>query len=58
VRNDLAILLVATLVSYPLGLALGQPWLLPVLNALPAYIVLVHRLRKKERGGAVQAMLW
>jgi len=58
VRNDLAILLVASLVSYPLGLALGQPWLLPILNALPAYIVLVHRLRKGERGGAVRAMLW
>jgi hypothetical protein len=58
VRNDLVILLVASLVSYPLGLALRQPWLLPVLNALPAYIVLVHRLRKGERGGAVRAMLW
>jgi len=58
VRNDLAILLVATLASYPIGLALGQPWLLPLLNALPAYLVLVHRLRKGERGGAVRAMLW
>jgi hypothetical protein len=58
VRNDLAVLLVATLVSYPLGLAIGQPLLLPALNALPAYIVLVHRLRKGERGGAVRAMLW
>jgi hypothetical protein len=58
VRNDLVILLAATLVSYPLGLALHQPWLLPVLNALPAYVVLVHRLRKGERGGAVRAMLW
>jgi hypothetical protein len=58
VRNDLAILLLATLVSYPIGLGLGQPWLLPVLNALPAYIVLVHRLRKGERGGAVRVMLW
>jgi hypothetical protein len=57
-RNDLALLLVATLVSYPLGLALGNPWLLPVLNALPAYVVLLHRLRKGERGGAVRAMLW
>jgi hypothetical protein len=58
VRNDLAILLLATLVSYPIGLGLRQPWLLPVLNALPAYIVLVHRLRKGERGGAVRTMLW
>ncbi|HXK08809.1 MAG TPA: hypothetical protein VMT70_04105 [Vicinamibacteria bacterium] len=57
-RNDLVVLIAATVVSYPLGLALGQPWLLPVLNALPAYLVLVHRLRKGERGGAVRATLW
>lgn len=57
-RNDLVVLLLATLASYPLGLWLRQPWLLPALNALPAYVVLVHRLRKGERGGAVRAMLW
>ena len=57
-RNDLIVLLLATLVSYPVGLWLRQPWLLPVFNALPAYVVLVHRLRKGERGGAVRAMLW
>lgn len=57
-RNDLVVLLAATVLSYPIGLALGQPWLLPLLNALPAYIVLVHRLKKGERGGAVRAMLW
>jgi hypothetical protein len=57
-RNDLVVLILATVASYPLGLSLGQPWLLPVLNALPAYVVLVHRLRKGERGGAVRAMLW
>jgi hypothetical protein len=57
-RNDLIILVLATLASYPIGLALHQPWLLPLLNALPAYVVLVHRLRKGERGGAVRAMLW
>jgi hypothetical protein len=57
-RNDLIVLILATLASYPVGLALGQPWLLPILNALPAYVVLVHRLRKGERGGAVRAMLW
>jgi len=58
VRNDLIVLLLATVVSYPLGLAFGQRWLLPILNALPAYLVLVHRLRKGERGGAVRAMIW
>jgi hypothetical protein len=58
VRNDLVVLILATAVSYPLGLALGHPWLLPALNTLPAYLVLVHRLRRGERGGAVRAMLW
>jgi hypothetical protein len=57
-RRDLLLLLAATVLSYPLGLWLRQPWLLPVLNALPAYVVLVHRLRRGERGGAVRAMLW
>ena len=57
-RNDLIVLILATVASYPIGLALRQPWLLLVLNALPAYVVLVHRLRKGERGGAVRAMLW
>ena len=57
-RNDIIVLILATVVSFPLGLAIGQPWLLPVLNALPAYIVLVHRLRKGERGGAVRTAIW
>jgi hypothetical protein len=57
-RNDVIVLLLATVASYPIGLWLRQPWLLPVLNALPAYVVLVHRLRKGERGGAVRTMLW
>ena len=57
-RNDLALLFATTILSYPIGLWLGQPWLLPILNALPAYAVLVNRLRRGERGGAVRAMLW
>ncbi len=57
-RNDIIVLLLTTLVSFPLGLALGQAWLLPILNALPVYIVLVHRLRKGERGGAVRTAIW
>ncbi|HVO11483.1 MAG TPA: hypothetical protein VMX54_12145 [Vicinamibacteria bacterium] len=56
-RLDLLLLILATALSYPLGLWLRQPWLLPVLNALPAYAVLVHRLRRGERGGAVRGML-
>jgi hypothetical protein len=58
VRNDLVVLVLATVVSYPLGLWIGNRWLLPVLNATPAYAVLVNRLRRGERGGAVRAMLW
>ncbi|MEE8218896.1 MAG: hypothetical protein V3S03_08025, partial [Vicinamibacteria bacterium] len=57
-RNDIMVLILGTVVSFPLGLALGLPWLLPVLNSLPAYIVLVHRLRKGERGGAVRTVIW
>jgi len=57
-RRDLALMFAGTFLSYPLGLLLGQPWLLPLLNAAPAYAVLVHRLSRGERGGAVRAMLW
>jgi hypothetical protein len=57
-RNDLIALILATVATYPIGLGLRQPWLLPILNALPAFLVLVHRLRRGERGGAVRAMLW
>ncbi len=57
-RLDLVLMFSATILSYPLGLLLRSPWLLPVLNALPAYSVLIYRLRRGERGGAVRAMLW
>jgi len=50
-------LLLATLVSYPLGLALGQPFLLPVLNAGPAYVTMAALLLRGDRRGAVVAML-
>jgi hypothetical protein len=58
VRLDLVLLLSATALSYPIGLWLRQPWLLPLLHAVSAYVVLVYRLRRGERGGAVRAMLW
>lgn len=51
------ILLACTLVSYPLGLALGQAWLLPLLNAAPAYVLMVRALRAGRRGQAVGLML-
>ncbi len=50
-------LVVATALSYPLGLASGSPWLLPSLNALPAYLTMTQRLRSGDRHGAVVAML-
>ncbi len=48
---------VATALSYPLGLLLGQAWILPLLNTAPAYVVMVRRLRRGRRGGAVVAVL-
>jgi len=54
---SLLVLVLLTLLSYPLGLALGQPWLLPLLNAAPAYAVMASRLRRGDRRGAAVAML-
>ena len=56
-RREVAALVVAALLSYPLGLALGSPWLLPLLNTAPAYVVLTRRLGRGDRAGAVVAML-
>jgi hypothetical protein len=56
-RREVAALLAAALLSYPLGLVLGSPWLLPLLNTAPAYVVLVRRLGRGDRAGAVVAML-
>lgn len=53
----IALLVLATLVSYPAGLASGQAWLLPLLNTLPAYAIMVVLLRRGDRRGAVAAML-
>ena len=36
----LGLLVAATLVSYPVGLAIGHRWLLPALNTLPAYLTM------------------
>lgn len=43
--------------SYPVGLALGSRWLLPVLNTAPAYVTMVLLLRRGARDRAVVAML-
>ena len=53
----LALLVLATLASYPVGLAIGHPWLLPALNTVPAYLTMVALLRRGERRHAVTAML-
>jgi hypothetical protein len=55
VRTVLLVVL-ATTVSYPLGLALGVPWLLPLLNAAPAYAVMVMLLLRGEHTRAVVVM--
>ena len=56
-RGELLGLVLAALLSYPLGLALGSPWLLPILNTAPAYVVLLRRLGRGDRAGATRAML-
>ena len=53
----LTVLVALTLASYPIGLLLAHPWLLPALNALPAYVVMVERLRAGDRRGAVISVL-
>jgi hypothetical protein len=53
----LPLLVLATFLSYPLGLAVGQPWLLPILNTAPAYLAMAQRLRRGDRHGAVVAVL-
>lgn len=50
-------LVLATALSYPVGLAIGQAWLLPLLNALPAYLLMARLLLRGQRRGAVVAML-
>ena len=55
-RLGLIVFLAAAL-SYPVGLALGVPWLLPVLNAAPAYAAMVTLLRRGEPRRAVLVML-
>jgi hypothetical protein len=56
-RVRLAVLVGATLASYPLGLLTGVPLLLPALNTLPAYLTMVALLQRGERRAAVVAML-
>jgi hypothetical protein len=53
------IVVLAAVVSYPLGLGIGSPWLLPILNAAPAYAAMVVLLRRGElRRAAVVMLVW
>lgn len=54
---QLAGLVALTALSYPLGLALNQPWLLPLLNTLPAYALMVRLLQQGRRRQAVLTTL-
>ncbi len=55
--SPLLVVVVATALSYPIGLALRMPWLLPALNAAPAYLALVRLVRAGRRDAAVGVML-
>lgn len=57
IRGDAVLLIGAIALSYPIGLALDPVFLLPVLNALPAWWVMTRRLRAGDLGGAVRLML-
>ena len=51
------LVVLAAVLSYPIGLALGVPWMLPILNAAPAYAAMVTLLRRAEPRRAVVVML-
>src|SRR5678816_4173655 len=53
----IALMVLASAAAYPVGLAIGVRWLLPVLNTVPAYVAMVVLLRRGRRDGAVWAML-
>ncbi len=51
------ILLLSTIASYAVGLWIGSPWLLPLLNCAPAYALMVKLLRRGERTRAILMMV-
>lgn len=55
--GELSTLVLVTAASYPVGLFVGLSWLLPLLNAVPAYVVMIARLLRGDRRGAVLAVL-
>ncbi len=57
IRRDAVFLVVAIALSYPIGIALDPWFLLPLLNALPAWWIMTKRLRAGDLRGAVLLML-
>jgi hypothetical protein len=57
IRRDAAWLVGAIALSYPIGLALEPRFLLPVLNAAPAWWAMTRRLRAGDLRGAIVLML-
>ncbi len=57
IRRDSILLLGAIALSYPVGLTLEPRFLLPVLNALPAWWLMARRLRSGDLRGAILLML-
>src|SRR5207245_5831958 len=49
--------LLATVLSYPIGLLIGSAYLLPILNAAPAYAAMFVLLRRRQARQAVALML-
>jgi len=57
IRRDAIFLTGAIALSYPIGLALDPWFLLPLLNALPAWWIMTRRLRAGDLRGAILLML-
>lgn len=57
IKRDAIWLVGAIALSYPLGLALEPRFLLPILNALPAWWLMTRRLRAGDLRGAILLML-
>src|SRR6188474_2764060 len=52
-----AAIVAGTAVSYVVAIAIGVPWLVPVLNVVPAFPFMVASLRRGDVGEAVWRML-
>jgi hypothetical protein len=54
--TEAVLLFALTALSYPVALALGRPWLVPILNTLPAYPPLVRWVARGAPGHAIGLM--